>query len=594
MNTLVSTFDKQEIPPAYMSAFTKLLQFNSQSSLPELLPDKSKEPIIQKKWFYNIFKKDSDPIKKNQLNQMQIEKLTNKLNKWHDLLSNELANYQYDVKQFSKLRQLTQKLWDNQIIPTIKTKLQDSEINHKQLIKALNRLDHRIRQILCTPMKSIEEVGLKGIIYDRTFSNKISQFAREKELLSNHLSKSLSEQHAINKERCARQYFKERLPNLIPEKSSLWQKYLLDEVHLLTQKEEWISLATCINLSQLEFLLKHLSTSGKMDYSWILSFFCNLPCDLLINCLKGMSEEQIFNLNVILLSSSQLKDPEVFDLFVHLRKAIIEKVNDFSKSIDSINEKLRNYIKAEQLSFLDIENIFKLRDKVLTFQHRLHQFKQVFYHVFKDHETKKLLYGRFHLNDIIAYLEHLKKEAIQEESCFKSLVDKLLSMAVGFSKHHSPKILDFYKEILTFKQNHWEILKKFSIGKLLCQPSEIELNLENILQRLGKERFENDNITGMPFDIINGLVFENHELEDDDCTIDVLGYWAILHEQDYYEVGLLEDISIESFLSMSNATCYKLAYENLKKFKIETVKDLKEKNIYNREMLKAFLRKSQS
>jgi hypothetical protein len=95
-------------------------------------------------------------------------------------------------------------------------------------------------------------------------------------------------------------------------------------------------------------------------------------------------------------------------------------------------------------------------------------------------------------------------------------------------------------------------------------------------------------------DKLNSVFTE--KANDDDAAIDALAHLSIWYIQDYWEIGLLPNVSnIEHLLASGNnanslkGTLFETAKSNLEKIGLTTLKDLKEAHIYSKKALKEFI-----
>ncbi|MFQ5729865.1 MAG: hypothetical protein ACE5GN_05855 [Waddliaceae bacterium] len=118
---------------------------------------------------------------------------------------------------------------------------------------------------------------------------------------------------------------------------------------------------------------------------------------------------------------------------------------------------------------------------------------------------------------------------------------------------------------------------------------------KSLLKRLSLKREEENDPAGCLMPIIYRNVFERTDLEDTEEAYEILADWSICNREDYCETGLLGNIDIETFRRLfKDLNVFTLSKENLGKLGIKTIFDWKRLDIFNRTMLRNFLKKEEN
>lgn len=116
-----------------------------------------------------------------------------------------------------------------------------------------------------------------------------------------------------------------------------------------------------------------------------------------------------------------------------------------------------------------------------------------------------------------------------------------------------------------------------------------------LMTRLTETREYDGRPAGCLLPIIYRNVFERPEFEDRDEAIELFADWSICNTPEYWEAGLLGNITRDLFDELhgkiGNQGIFTQARSNLEHLDIRTVADWKRLQIFNATMLKIFLKK---
>lgn len=462
----------------------------------------------------------------------EIKRLKNQINDWHDQLAAEQIKNEY-TPSFIFLIQLATALIENNTLDNIKFNLRNHLVENESLFEAINRFDRRLVHILATPHNhSVKSDDFKGCMISR-FTHWNSSTPSQLHA-STELSESLKHQYDLKKQIIYRKATLQRFGYIKIEHDQDWKTAFRKELLTLKQKEEWESLATCVNCFQIKEVFRLIDSDPSLTTHWLLDFIFNLPCEELLKALEAMDQDKLEKLNALLVSLSKERDmTSLHQVFTIQRTFIISSyINQANNQIDALNEKLRNLTNPHQINFKKhIKPIFSMRAEATIRKNRFIKFQSLIKNLFSEfYETTKLMHG---------------------------FTDPALAESQNIEQ----------------KKKH--------------RTSEIAEKFDEIIRRLSDKEFSE---SGMPFDIIHGLVFSTYELTDEDSSIDVLGSWNIVKAQQYFKAGLLGDITQKEFYDdLHHSNPYKSGYEMLKNKRIGTIKQLKKHHIYNRHFLEEYL-----
>ncbi len=112
--------------------------------------------------------------------------------------------------------------------------------------------------------------------------------------------------------------------------------------------------------------------------------------------------------------------------------------------------------------------------------------------------------------------------------------------------------------------------------------------------RLTSKEYYEGRPAGCVWGIIFRTIFETNNLEDEDEAIEIFAVWSILSPADYRDAGLLGLITDIDFSNLTPQQVFTRAKTNLELIGIKTIKDWKEKNIFNKNMLFNFLNRQEN
>lgn len=593
----------------YQSTLADLLKFNDNGTLTDLLPIQDHELLTENKQpslfgkIQNYFNKNPSTSKQETLlSKLQVKALKKRFNHWHDFLSNELTLHQYNPHTVKQLSQIAEEIFQKKIIERIKSCLRNSKIENESLSQALNRLDQRVHQILYTPTNRPTDFGLKGAILNRlTPINALTQGRGIDDF-----SRSLNDQYTLNKEKYARQYLQQRFLPLQPDSEVKWQEYLNQEIRILSQKEEWEGLATCVSITQVREILRLLWLDTALEKKWCLDFLFNLPSASLLQALDFLENHWIANLNHLFISvAAERNKKELHISFVAQRENIIQAINDFNWRIDNLNEKLRSLTSAHQINYKEhIKPIFKIKADVMLMKNRFKKFQLLLDNIFDEYfyETKKLVFGFNSLSEIEVNFNNLLMRLDGQKGMDKGVTGMPLDIIHGFvfaanDLSDEDAVLDvlgtwnitkaqhYYKKGLLgniSQKEFYQHLEKHSCFKAACEYLA-KINLTTIAQ-LKSHHIYNEHL------LQEYVVFTANGLQNKDSILDVLRLWQIDQPQICLELGLLGQVNQHDFRRLLRRNKWLASVTSqLKKVHLEKVKDLKISKIFNPKQLSEYV-----
>ena len=529
----------------YFSHYRELIEFNHETPISALLspknnyfsirlPNSSKFLLAAASFSKSLSQTDS----KLALEKGKQNKLAAKIRDWSESLWDELEDCRFNRKKLKQLKKTANKIFQNQCI--IEYKLRELNIENENLYESLQILNKRIKSILWTPKiqqeSGIQEEGLFSLISRQNLIQRgVSTSCPNNSILTipnfgrGWLQNARSGIYQNEKERLKEEIHKQELSiHFSPDNIKIYPETW--QKHLI---EEFKKLEGYETISTAALLVKDVQALEILRNSIknpslrfnMVYFIVSLPYETLAVALQGMENEEIAFINQILLKSSEISKYAFQCLFRKQRQMLVEVCNAKGGAIDVLDKRFRVEIEPNAIRREDIKDILDLLQDIKEHLVVFKQYQLLFAKVVNDSESQRLIFG---------------------------------------------------------------------------EDAEIEAEYTLQIKRLSDDDKEILKVRGCPFGIIHRRVFvDNLVIEavdkdyfmDDEEAFEILGAWSIISLAEWRELGLLGEIDEQTFqeLSKKSSAGFCLGRERLAKMGIWTIKDLKNRHIYNASLLKQFI-----
>jgi hypothetical protein len=540
--------------------------------------------------------------------------LVKTIKRWNLLLETELEKARYNTKRIRQLHEIVyQKIFITSKTSILQRLLEKYQIKNQKLDSEVQRMILIISKILQTPRLEgkrdhhYESEPFSDNLFGTSapsqplcfppkgkFNTKIirSGYSRRSQSLPEiyeSSTKSISklsisrqqeahlraQQIAKKKNLLEQELLKNIFKKLGPQNEALWEHILLKEFSQLQNADEVAAGASVLNSLQAMHLLQNGFNSS--EHWWKLPYLLgSLTFEVFQETLYSFSCEQIAVMNARLKKNNEYVKQWMDETFKKTRQSLIDTCNLKKDAIDKLTRRFRVELNAHEISPKDVEDIKILFGDVSLHFEGVNKFRLLLADVTKDPQATQDFADLDQEYQI--FLTRLKRIDLHKESGKSPFISNSIP--------RKTQILQI-SEGLQSRVEELKLLLKQEDADSTRIIENVQKDVENIQLLLKHE----EPINGCVYEIIYNNAFTAFERADNDDAYESLGDWSICSVDDYKSIGLLGSLPDADFERMKAepTEIFKIGFKQLRKLGIEKIADWKRLEIYNKQMLAAYL-----
>ncbi|CDR34997.1 hypothetical protein [Criblamydia sequanensis] len=591
------------------------------------------EKGAEKSSWSNIFNRSQDKNKQ----------FKNLFREWRQSLDETLDRVRYDERCYllERLKKIVEPIL-NVNLAIVKLRLMDDKLFSEKTELAFNQFENLLKKVLETPtieqirsgnfekkqslpiIPSIALAALTSPVFrslapfavtracllnKRLIQNRISRKTLKKSKSESDLSKlSCLKQNKPNYSCFPRLEMPEVKPftYLLPSFGPNWEEHLAAAFKKLPGLKEITAAARICEQTQVLSLITQFLRDETV-FEKLAITLCSLKGEVFLAVVSA-SEDRISELNLLFKHFKERRPKLAECRFQKLSKELVLSSNFLRDRIDAYAEKFRSF-SGNNLSSLDLQEIYSLRQHVRLKIETFHLFKDLFKEVLSKAETQHvILLDLLHEHEI--FLKRLTEKSTQEQTGGALLAilnriifeDSLFDETIEFIGQWSIcGIEDYHK----FGIYGGIALKELPLDKNECQVRLIKLaaanlaavNLASTQDLQQKEIYNKKVLASYLADkniqaALKKRTLQNLPLIYFEKTLDLFEEWFISKLRDYHSIGLYGEIS-PHHLQLNNeeyeTSLRSLAIANLEAIGLSKTDDLQQKEIYSLSSLRGYL-----
>lgn len=393
---------------------------------------------------------------------------------------------------------------------------------------------------------------------------------------------------------------------LLPSFGPNWEEHLAAAFKKLPGLKEITAAAKICEQTQVLALITHFLRDETVSEKLAITL-CSLKGEVFLAVVSA-SEDRISELNLLFKHFKERRPKLAECRFQKLSKELVLSSNFLRDRIDAYAEKFRSF-SGNNLSSLDLQEIYSLRQHVRLKIETFHLFKDLFKEVLTKAETQHvILLDLLYEHEI--FLKRLTEKSTQEQTGGALLAilnriifeDSLYDETIEFIGQWSICGIEEYHKFGIYGEI---ALTELPIDRIECQVRLIKLAAANLAAvNLGRTEDLQQK------EIYNKKVLASHLAQKNiqtalkkrtllnlpliyfEKTLDLFEEWSISKLKDYHSIGLYGELS-PHHLQLNNeeheTRLRRLALTNLEALGLSSTEDLQQKEIYSLSSFKSYL-----